>query len=309
MRAFRWHLRREREDRELQRLLAEVRKLEAQALGLATGPLAGAWRSLFRGAGLEAEDVREYVPGDDPRRLDPFVSARLGRPYVRTYTEERRIDVVFLLDLSQRLERGLGPWTLAETGVRVVACLALGAVAQRDRVGLVAYAERPLVVLPPRSGPQAVLRVLREVLSRRGGGAQSAPDAALRLADALCKRRALVFWISDHLAPADPRRVLPLIRRHDVLAVRLLAREEVDPPRALVRLRDAWEGRIALLDGADARHRRAFLEGARARREAAFAPLAVLGLRVVDLAVPREPDVLRLLEPLRRHLVRWRGRR
>src|SRR5512143_2771425 len=122
------------QDAELADLLEEVRRIDVQSRRLVTDVMAGGYVSVFRGAGLEVEEVREYVEGDDPRAIDWNVTARAGRPFVKTYVSERQLTVLFLLDLSASMTGGFGPWSARQTAARVCACLALSATRNGDRV-------------------------------------------------------------------------------------------------------------------------------------------------------------------------------
>ena len=149
-------------------VLAEVRRIEVQSSRLVTDVLAGGYRSTFRGAGVEFSDVREYVEGDDPRSVDWNVTARIGRPFVKRFVEERELTVVFALDLSASMQAGFGAWSLAQTAARFCACLGLAAIANNDRVGLVAgSAGVERFVLPRKGAEKADLAELRRDICRR----------------------------------------------------------------------------------------------------------------------------------------------
>ena len=152
-------------DVELAALLKEVRRIGVQSSRLVDGVMAGSYSSVFRGQGLEFEEVREYVEGDDPRAVDWNVTARIGRPYVKTYVDERDLTVLFLLDLSASMTGGFGVWSARETAARVSACLAFSAIRNGDRVGLVAFSDRVETYVPPRKGVRHALRIVRDCLS------------------------------------------------------------------------------------------------------------------------------------------------
>lgn len=276
-------------DEDLAALLAEVRRIDVQSRRLVTDVMSGAYHSVFRGAGLEFEEVREYADGDDPRRVDWGVTARMGRPYVRKYAEERERTVLFLFDLSASVDGGFGIWSARRTAARVCACLALSATRNGDKVGLVAFSDGVDLHVPPaRSFPHA-LRVVRDCLARRGASPLTDPRPALELAARSVRRRAIVFLVSDFLV-GDLEPALSLCaRRHDVVAVRLLVPELAPPDAGLVRLRDPETGEARVVDWG-----RAAVRAAWERRVAAFHERTERALRRakvdrMDVPVPREP--------------------
>jgi uncharacterized protein (DUF58 family) len=164
--------------RELAELLKEVRRVTVLSDRLVDGALAGNYSSVFRGAGIEFDEVREYVEGDDPRAIDWGVTARIGRPFVKKYVDERELTVVFVLDLSPSMEAGFGPLSARRMAARVAACLALSAVRNHDRVGLVAFGDTIERYVPPATGRAHALRVVRDCLAlpasaATGGGRSS----------------------------------------------------------------------------------------------------------------------------------------
>ena len=135
---------------ELTQLVAEVRRIEVQSKRLVTEMLAGSYRSVFRGAGIEFDEVREYIDGDDPRSVDWNVTARVGKPYIKKYVVERALTVLFILDLSESMSGGFGLWSARQVAARVVASLGLSAVRNNDRVAFVALSDQVEKWLPPR---------------------------------------------------------------------------------------------------------------------------------------------------------------
>ncbi|MFN6196945.1 MAG: DUF58 domain-containing protein, partial [Planctomycetota bacterium] len=145
-------------------VLAAVRRLELAPGRLVTDVLSGGFRSSFRGGGVEFHDVREYVEGDDPRAVDWNVTARLGRPFVKRFVEERERTLVFVVDQGVGMAAGLGAWSLRQMAARVAACLCRIAIANHDRVGLLAGVSGIDRLVPPKKGPRHVLRALRDVV-------------------------------------------------------------------------------------------------------------------------------------------------
>jgi hypothetical protein len=179
--------------------------------------------------------VREYVEGDDPRSVDWNVTARIGRPFVKRFVEERELTVVFALDLSASMQAGFGAWSLAQTAARFCALLGLAAIANNDRVGLVAGSSAVERFVLPRKGAGHVLRIVRDCLLVRGRDTTTNLRALVALASSSLRRRAVVFLISDFLDIGHEHELRLGARRHDLVAVRLSPRELVDPPAALLR--------------------------------------------------------------------------
>ena len=155
-------------DAELAELLAEVRRIEVQAKRLVASVMAGGYQSVFRGSGIEFDEVREYVEGDDPRAVDWNVTARVGRPFVKTFVDERELTVLFLADLSASMSTGFGYWSPRQMAARVCACMALSAVANNDRVGMIGFSGGVDEYVPARKGRGHALRVVRDCLALRG---------------------------------------------------------------------------------------------------------------------------------------------
>lgn len=274
---------------ELAEVLAEVRRIEAQTRRLVKDALSGGYTSAFRGAGLAFDHVREYVEGDDPRSVDWNVTARVGRPFVKTYVEERERTVLFLLDLSASMSAGLGLWSARQAAARVIACLALSAVRHGDKVGLIGFREQVVAYAAPAAGFGHALRVVRDalVLPCEGKAADARP--ALDLATRAVRRHAVVLLVSDFLSPgsAGGPALRRCARRHDVVAVRVLASELTDPPHALLRVRDPESGEALRLDLAAPRVRAAWAARVAAWRASLDAELLRARVDVMDVPVPR----------------------
>lgn len=166
----------------LAELLEEVRRIEAQSTRLVAGIMAGGYSSVFRGSGIEFQQIREYAEGDDPRSVDWNVTARIGRPFVKEFVEERERTLLFVLDLSASMSGGFGHWSARQMAARICACLALAAIESDDRVGLVAFSDGIDRFTPPQSviaccqpSPRksdTTNTIARRRSARDGGGAE-----------------------------------------------------------------------------------------------------------------------------------------
>ncbi len=272
----------------LAEILEEVRRIELQSRRLVTDVMAGGYVSVFRGAGIEFDTVREYVDGDAQRSVDWNVTARMGRPFVKTYVDERELTVLFALDLSASMDGGFGLWSVRQTAARVCACLAFSAVGNGDKVGLVAFSEGVDAYVPPRKGPGHTLRIVRDCLALPGSSPRTAIAPALEFVSRAVRKRAIVFLVSDFLSDGWERALSLCARRHDVIAVRLLTPELEARDSGLVRVRDPEGGGSIVLDTRSRRVREAYerrIEGWRAATEQTLRRAQV---DLMDVPVPRE---------------------
>jgi uncharacterized protein (DUF58 family) len=242
-------------DREL---LEQVRRIQVLSKRLVTDVMSGGYGSVFRGSGIEFDEVREYVDGDDPRAVDWNVTARMGRPYVKKFVEERELTVVFLVDLSASMRGGFAVRSMREAAALLCACLALSAVRNNDKAGLVAFSDRVERYVPAKKGVAHVLRIVRECLGLAPEGRGTDLAAALDFVSRVMRRRSIVFLVSDFLAPLPHDALRLCSRRHDLIAARLLPAELRPRASGLMRWRDPETDRSGRLDWSDARARAAF---------------------------------------------------
>jgi uncharacterized protein (DUF58 family) len=295
-------------EQELQELLAEVRRVEVHSQRLVTDVLAGGWQSVFRGAGIEFSEVREYEPGDDPRSMDWSVTARTGRPHVKKFVDERQLTLVFLLDLSPTLLGGFAAWSGRQMAARITACLALSASRNHERIGLIASDTAVRHYVAPGKGMVHALRIVRDCLALPAGTGPSDLTAGLAFATRALRRRAVVFVLSDFLTEGHEVALSRCARRHDVIAVRLLAPELAPPARGLQRLRDPRTGRRHLVDWATAGRGPAF--GARVQRwqQRTLDTFRRCEIDCIDVPLPPAPDPQAIAQPILRFF-RMRERR
>ena len=282
-------------------ILAAVRRVQLRTRRTVTDLVAGGYRSVFRGAGMEFEEVREYVPGDDVRTIDWNVTARTGRPYIKKFVEEREQTIQVALDVSASTRLGSGARAVRDAAAELSAILAFSAVQSGDRAGLLLFSDRVELDLPPRGGLRQAFRITREALWREAEGSGTSIALACEHLARVLLRRAHVFLVSDFLDGGFVRELGLLASRHDVVALRLVDRRHVELPAAgLLRWRDPETGRLHLLDSSSAEVRARWAANA-ARREGALRE--ALGRRGVDLVdIPAGGSVV---EPL----VAWLHRR
>lgn len=257
-------------------LLRKIRRIELRTRRLVNERFAGSYHAVFKGRGMAFDAVRAYMPGDDVRDIDWNVTARSDTPYVKRYVEERELSVMLLLDTSASVAFGTVGQPKRDVAVELGAVLALAAVSNNDKVGLMLFSDQTELYLPPKKGRNHVLRLIRELLAARPVRKGTDLSQALRAANRFLKRRSIIFVLSDFLAPAgDYVRDLQLIaRRHDVIAVTLSdPLEKQWPDVGLVALQDAEAGIITWADTSQKSWREGFVKQARRfeqARETAF---------------------------------------
>lgn len=286
-------------------LMAKVGKIRILTDRLMDDQLAGDYHSSFKGQGVEFDEVRPYATGDDVRSIDWNVTARTGVPYIKRYSEERELTVLFLVDVSGSQSYGSRGRTKADLSAEVSALLALTAIRNQDKVGLVLFSDRIVKYIPPRRGRNPVMRLAREVLAA-SDGAEGGTDLAeaLRFLNGVQKRRAVVFVVSDFLNvvragdDGEIRRLLQTAaRRHDVICVPVSDPAESELPKAgLVELEDPESGELLLVDTSCEAVRKAFAEQAAAEREALERFFVRSRIETVPLATDRPyVDAIRAL--------------
>jgi uncharacterized protein (DUF58 family) len=275
-------------------VLRLVRRLELRTRGLVNARYAGEYQSVFKGHGMEFAEVREYQSGDEVRSIDWNVSARMGRPFVKRYVEERELTVLLVVDCSGSSDVGTGERFKREAAAEVAAAFALLAVRSNDRVGAVLFADDVDLAIPPRKGRRHALRVLRDVLVHEVGGRGTNLAGALTYARRALRHRSVVFIMSDFVAPAFEKELRLLARRHDVVAVTLEdPGERVLPDIGTARLVDAETGETLEVDTSDERVRAQFARAIVAERNARRKVFR--GLAIDEIVVRTDRDVARPL--------------
>lgn len=280
---------------DVKELMAKVGKIRILTNRLIDDQLSGDYHSTFKGQGVEFDEVRPYVAGDDVRSIDWNVTARTGMPYIKRFSEERELTVLFLVDVSGSQSYGSTTRSKAELAAEVASLLALTAIRNQDKIGLVLFSDKIVKYIPPRKGRQSVMRLVREVLAAEDdatGGTDIA--GALKFLNGVQKRRAVVFLVSDFQcgssddASAYEKLLRVVARRHDVIAIPVSDPAESELPRAgLAELEDPETGELLLVDTADAKVRTAFAEAARKEVEERDRFFARNGIDNVPVATDR----------------------
>ena len=200
-------------------ILSKVRLIEINTSRLVNTQFAGEYHSVFKGRGMEFDEVREYDPQDDPRDIDWNVTARMGHPYTKKFVEERELTVILLVDASFSGQYGTKGRTKAELIAEVAALLAFSAVKNNDRVGLIVFSDRVEKFIPPKKGRLHVLRVVREILTFKTKGRGTDISGALRTLTDVITKRSTVFLFSDFIAKNNEKLLKIAHKEHDVIAV------------------------------------------------------------------------------------------
>ncbi|MBC2592895.1 DUF58 domain-containing protein [Ruficoccus amylovorans] len=244
-------------------ILKKVRQVEIRTNRLVTDALAGAYHSIFKGQGMDFEEVREYTPGDDVRSIDWNVTAKMDRPFIKKFREERELTIMLLVDLSASGGFGSAEESKRERAAEIASVLAFSAVRNNDKVGLILFTDQVEAVVLPKKGRQHVLRVIREILYFEPQSTGTDIVNALDTMNRMLKRRAVAFLVTDFLQGPDGRlpdpadrhgdavfRTLTLTnKRHDLTAIVMADPREAElPDIGIVTLEDAETGQVVEVD-------------------------------------------------------------
>ncbi|NRA26400.1 MAG: DUF58 domain-containing protein [Opitutales bacterium] len=280
-------------------ILKKVRQIEIRTRRMVTESLTGAYHSSFRGQGMDFEEVREYVPGDDVRAIDWNVTAKMDRPFIKKFREERELTMMIVLDLSGSGDFGSSDQTKRERAAEIASVLSFSATRNNDKVGLLIYTDQVELIVPPKKGRQHVLRIIRECLYFEPKNHGTRTDLALKRLQRILHRKAIVCLISDFLdlweetvdGKENPvaSQIALVNQRHDLICINISdPREMMLPDVGWIRLEDAETGEIMEVNTSDATVREAFLRNNRDRIdlvEKTFRKVGVDGV-TVDTAEP-----------------------
>ena len=240
-------------------VLKKVRRIEIVTRRFVNDVMAGEYHSVFKGRGMEFDEVREYQQGDDIRTIDWNVTARTGVPHVKRYVEERELTVMLMVDASSSGRFGTTRWQKEEMATELCAVLAFSAIKNNDRVGLLIFTDQIQKFIRPKKGRRHVLRVIRELIAFRPSHRRTNLTIALDYINNILTRKSVVFLISDFFSE-DIRSPLAITNNHhDMIAVTISdPREERMPPAGIIEFEDAESGELIVLDTSSAGVRSAF---------------------------------------------------
>jgi uncharacterized protein (DUF58 family) len=250
-------------------LIRKIRRIEITTRRAVQDTLAGGYHSVFKGRGMAFSEVRPYQPGDEIRSIDWNVTARMGEPFVKVFTEERELTALIAVDRSASQDAGFAPQAKAEVSAEIAALLVFSALENGDRAGLLLFTDRIERYVPPRRGKKHGLRLITETLAFQPRGRGTDIAAALGHVMSAQRRKAVVFVVSDFLADGWESPLAVLGRRHDVVPVVVTdpVEEKLPELRGLWPVVDAESGETALVDFSDLATRHAYAAQAREREE------------------------------------------
>lgn len=260
-----------------------LRQLQLQTRYPVEHLLAGEYRSVFKGRGMDFDEIRPYAEGDDVRSIDWNVTARTGRPHIKRYIEERELGVWFLVDTSASCRTGEGDRTKWDTIHEITALLSLSAIKNNDRVGLILFSDRIEQILPPRKGRLHALRLLNDLLKSEPRGRKTDLQPALDALIHLSRRRSLVFLISDFLFESNRDQLGQTAFRQDLIAVAVNDPQEIKPPVCgLAAVADAETGEQIICDFTAA-HQKDYAQSFADRRTVLKTDLEAVGADLIEL--------------------------
>ena len=242
-------------------LAEKIKRIEITARHLVTDSLAGEYHSVFKGMGMEFDEMRPYSLGDDVRRIDWNVTARMNTPYIRKYQEERELTVFLAVDASGSSDFGTTGQFKRELAAELAAVLSFAATTNNDKVGLLIFTDKPELIVPPRKGKRHVLRMVRDLLVFPPEGSGTSIESALDTINRVVKRRSIIFLISDFLVEPESLRssLAATNRRHDIIALDLHdPMEHQIPDVGLMVLEDAETGELEWVDTSNKAWKEAF---------------------------------------------------
>jgi uncharacterized protein (DUF58 family) len=270
-------------------ILKKIRRLELRTRRLVNSSFSGHYHSVFKGRGMNFEEVREYISGDDIRSIDWNVTARMNTPYVKKFTEERELTVMLLVDVSASGTFGSIELSKRELAAEVAAILAFSAINNQDKVGLLLFSEEVELFIAPKKGRLHTLRLIREMLYFQPRGRRTNLAAALEYLNKLISRRAVVFVISDFLAPDYSKPLTVTSRRHDLVAMPVIdPGEERLPNVGLITFEDAETGEQVEINTSSSGIREAFAAEEKRRRKNLDKLFGSRGVDVVPLATDED---------------------
>ncbi len=283
----------------------KVRQIEIVAARLVDQLLGGNYRSVFRGQGIEFDEVREYVPGDDVRAIDWNVTSRMGVPHTKIFREERELILFLLVDVSASLGAGSGQVGKSELAALLFAILSLSAVKNNDRVGAAFFSDRIERWIPPAKGRKHILTLIHELLTLEPAGRGSDLDLALKGVYKNLKRRGICVVVSDFRCSGYWDTLSLVARRHDCIAVKVMDPADTDyPPTGLAELEDPESGATLLAPGFSAVFRRRYNRFWQEEHERWIERLRRTGVETLPVNTSADPG-----EALRRFFQSRRRRR
>lgn len=278
-------------------IFKKIRHIQIRSSHQVDELLAGSWNSAFKGRGIEFEEVRPYQIGDDVRSIDWNVTARSDQPFVKLFREEREMSVVLLVDLSRSVDFGCRTQTKRELIAEVGATLAMSAIKNNDKVGATLFTDEIEKAIPPRKGSKHVLRIIRELLFCEAVGAGTSIRNAIEHLNRTCKRRNVVFLVSDFFDAGFESVLKVARRRHDIIPIVVSDPLEQELPNVgLVRLRDSETGAVVSVDTSSRKNRDCYKRIYKQKEESRTGMFRRLQMEPIQFTTGQD-----IADPLRRY--------
>ncbi|MBP3551591.1 MAG: DUF58 domain-containing protein [Bacteroidaceae bacterium] len=280
---------------EANELIERVRRIEIKARGLSSNLFAGQYHSAFKGRGMAFSEVREYQYGDDVRDIDWNVTARMSKPYIKVFEEEREMTVMLLVDVSSSLDFGTVKQMKKEMETEIAATLAFSAIQNNDKIGVIFFSDRIEKFIPPKKGKKHILYIIRELLDFKPESRRTDVKMAIEYLTNVLKKRCTAFILSDFIDKGDFSNALTIAnRKHDVVAIQVYDRRVADlPDVGLMKVRDAETGHEQYIDTSSKALRRAHHEWWEERQEKMNA--AFTRSRVDSVSIRTDEDYVKAL--------------
>ena len=289
---------------ETKELLKKVKKIEIKSRGLSSQIFSGEYHSAFKGSGMAFSEVREYMPGDPVRIIDWNVTARLNKPYVKVFEEERELTVMLLVDMSASKNFGTRSNLKQEIVTELCAVLAFAAIQNNDKIGVIFFSDKIEKFIPPKKGKSHILRIIRELIDFKPESTGTDIKLALEYFTASIKKRCTAFLLSDFIDNDFERALRLANKKHDLVALRIFDETEKEIPNlGLVPFLDSESGAIKWIDTSDKKARTHYKTSALKRDETLKAIFQKAGIDATDI-VTNKPYI----KPLKA-LFTKRGRR
>jgi uncharacterized protein (DUF58 family) len=270
-------------------LVKKIRYIQIYTTKAVNNVFAGEYESAFKGHGMEFEDVREYQPGDEVRSIDWNVTARMGKPFIKRFIEERELTVMFLVDLSASGTFGSTDKTKNEIAAELCAILSFAAIKNNDKVGLIAFTDAVEMFIPPKKGTTHALRIIRELLYFKPGKVSTDIAGALDYLGRVTHKKAIVFLVSDFLGEGYENKMRVAARRHDLVAVSVTDPREVSMPDVgLIELQDAETGEIVVIDTSDKTSRAQYERHGKERFDTLVKLFRSMGVDQIDIRTDQD---------------------
>lgn len=269
-------------------IIKKIKRIHIRSGKVVNTLMAGQYRSVFRGSGIEFEEVREYTPGDEVKSIDWKVSARLGRPYIKRYREERELIMMLLVDMSASVRFGTTHAVKRETAAEIAAILAFNAIRSNDKVGAILFTDRVEKYIPPKKGAAHVWRVIKEIFAFSPAHAGTDIPAAVNFLGKVCRKRSIAFLISDFLhtdmTAQKTGAMKSVSRRHELIGLVVTDPGEFELPKGgMVLMQDMEWNRRRCLDASNTATRRAYARMKRAEHQRTLTAFKAMEIDCVEI--------------------------